>query len=131
MREGEDKDCDTLEDVEQETPNILPGVFNLQKGYNAFQGVPLYEGGQSSKDIFTFTFEKKKGTSGEKSFVVPDQMDVPPLNAQCHDSNRVTDFTYGNSSEFMTATSNTVSHEHVSTASAAFSQSLSSARKAS
>ena len=57
---------------EPQTVNLLPGVFHLQKGYNQFKGVPFFEGGQSDKDVFAFTFDEKKGTSGDTGYLVPD-----------------------------------------------------------
>ena len=55
-----------------ETANLLPGVFHLSKGFNAFKGVPLFEGGQSNKDVFSFTFNEEKSTSGDNGYFVPD-----------------------------------------------------------
>ena len=55
-----------------QTVNLLPGVFHLQKGFNAYKGVPFFEGAQSDKDIFTFTFDEGKGTSGDTGYLVPD-----------------------------------------------------------
>lgn len=51
---------------------ILPGVFHLQKGYNAYKGLPFFEGAQSTKDVFHFTFDEGKYTSGDTDYMVPD-----------------------------------------------------------
>lgn len=80
-----------------QTVNLLPGVFHLQKGFNAYKGVPFFEGGQSSKDVFSFTFDDKKGTSGDKGYLVPDQMDIPPLSYVCEYSDRASEVTIGSS----------------------------------
>lgn len=83
--------------------NILPGVFHLQKGFNKFKGVPFFEGGETDRDIFNFTFNEGKSTSGNTAYLVPDQMDIPPLAYQCIFSDRTSELTYGNSVEFMLA----------------------------
>lgn len=94
-----------------QTVNLLPGVFHLQKGFNAYKGVPFFEGAQSDKDIFTFTFDDQKGTSGDTSYLVPDQMDIPPLSYMCIYSDRASEIVTGNSSEFMQAYSSSISKE--------------------
>lgn len=58
--------------VSPQTVNILPGVFHLSKGVNKYAGVPAFEGGQSTADVFTFTFDKQIATSGAESYLVPD-----------------------------------------------------------
>ena len=126
---------------EPQTVNLLPGVFHLQKGFNQFKGVPFFEGGQSDKDIFTFTFNEKKGTSGDTGYLVPDQMDIPPLAYQCVFSDRASELTYGNSVEFMQESQKSVSYEGAASAEydglfsasveASFSNSNSSARSSS
>jgi len=90
---------------------LLPGVFHLQKGFNQFKGVPFFEGGQSDKDVFTFTFDEKKGTSGDTGYLVPDQMDIPPLAYQCVFTDRASEVTYGNSVEFMQESQKSVAYE--------------------
>lgn len=114
---------------EPQTVNLLPGVFHLQKGFNAFKGVPFYEGAQSDKDIFTFTFDEKKGTSGDTGYLVPDQMDIPLLSYQCIYSDRATEVTYGNSVEFMEASEDSISHN--ASASASYSRAFSASVSAS
>jgi len=103
-----------------DTADILPGVYHLSKGFNAFKGVPLFEGGQSTKDVFTFTFDEGKGTSGANGYQVPDQMDIPPLSYQCHYSDRASEVTIGSSSEFMEAYESSVSHEAAASVSGGF-----------
>jgi len=77
--------------ISPQTVNLLPGVFHLQKGFNAYKGVPFFEGAQSDKDIFTFTFNDGKGTSGDTGYLVPDQMDIPPLSYMCIYSDRASE----------------------------------------
>lgn len=128
--------------VRDDTQNPLPGVFHLQKGFNAFKGVPFFEGAQSDKDIFSFTFDQEKGTSGDTGYVVPDQMDIPPLSYQCVFSERASEVTFGNSVEFMEASAKSVAYDGAfevateglaveASVAAAYSNSNSSARSAS
>jgi hypothetical protein len=62
----------TITWIDETEDPILPGVFHLQKGFNALKGVPYFEGAQSDRDIFTLTFNGGKTTSGSTPYQVPD-----------------------------------------------------------
>lgn len=105
-------------------------------------GLPFFEGAQSSKDVFSFTFDEGKSTSGEDGYLVPDQMDVPPLAYQCYFSDRATEVKIGSSTEFMENYEKSVAHSASASASgglfgasfsveAAYRNSNSSARQSS
>lgn len=88
---------------------ILPGVFHLQKGYNAYKGKPFFEGAQSNKDLFKFTFNEGRYTSGNNDYLVPDQVDMPPLSYMCEFSERASEVVMGDSTEFMEAQQKSIS----------------------
>lgn len=62
-------------------------------------------------DIFKFTFEEGRYTSGDNDYQVPDQIDLPPLAYMCDFSDRASEIVRGNSSEFMEEFQESISHE--------------------
>lgn len=88
---------------------MLPGIFHMQKGYNAYKGYPLFEGGQSAKDVFAFTFKFGRVTSGDNDYQVPDQLEIPPLSYMCEFSNRASEVVTGSSTDYLEAFDKAVS----------------------
>ena len=113
---------------------------HLLKGYNALCGLPLYDGGQSYADIFSFTYDNGQATSGDASYTVPDQAYIPTVNFVCDASSRTSEVTSSFSMESMEAYASSTSSSYSASAeasgfgfsasvSAAYSSSRSSAAK--
>jgi hypothetical protein len=87
----------------EEVTNLLPGVVYMQKGYNPLAGRPIYEGGQADVEMFEFTYDQGRTTSGDVGYLVPDQMNIPVLSFMCETSGMTSEITTTNSLESMVA----------------------------
>lgn len=64
-------------------PPKLPGVNWITKSYNMMTGTDLSQKVDGAFDIFEWTWNPERTTSGDYVYMVPEELAIPPLDPQC------------------------------------------------